>query len=155
VSAENNPALTCSDSQGNAYSIATSQYDNINNQFLAICYGPNIRAGANTVTASLSAAAGYRRLLIHEYAGIVSVNSLDVTAKNIANGNTFTDSTTTTAVVTTAAGDLIFSAVMDDEGTNNIAAGTGFTLRQSVNNKDLASEDQVQASPGSIGGTYT
>ncbi|PYS12164.1 MAG: hypothetical protein DMG15_15320 [Acidobacteria bacterium] len=155
VSAENNPALTCSDSQGNAYSIATTQYDNINNQFLAICYAPNIRAGANTVTATLSASAGYRRLLIHEYAGIVSVSPVDVTAKNMANGNTFTDSTITTAALTTVAGDLIFSAVMDDEGTNNISVGTGFTLRQSVNNKDLASEDQVQASAGSIAGTYT
>ena len=73
----------------------------------------------------------------------------------MANGNTFTDSTITTAALTTVAGDLIFSAVMDDEGTNNISAGTGFTLRQSVNNKDLATEDQVQASAGSIAGTYT
>ena len=155
VSSENNPAVTCSDSQGNSYSIATTQYDNIKNQFLAICYAANVSAGTNTVTATFSVTAGYRRLLIHEYAGIASVSPLDVFALNNANGNTLTDFTTTTAATTTAAGDLIFSAIMDDEGTNTVTAGTGFTLRQSVNNMDLASEDQVQAAAGSIAGTYT
>jgi glucose/arabinose dehydrogenase len=155
VSSENNPTVACSDSQGNTYSVATTQYDNTKNQFLAICYAANVRAGANTVTATLSVAAGYRRLLVHEYAGIATVNPLDVVALNNANGNTLTDFTTTTAATTTAAGDLIFSALMDDEGTNTITAGTGFTLRQSLNNMDMASEDQVQPAAGSIAGTYT
>ena len=32
---------------------------------------------------------------------------------------------------------------MDDAGVNNITAGTGFTLRQSLNNQDLVSEDPL------------
>ena len=37
----------------------------------------------------------------------------------------------------------------------NIAAGAGFTQRQSVNNKDLISEDLVQTSSGAIAATST
>ena len=44
---------------------------------------------------------------------------------------------------------------MDDDGVNTITAGTGFTQRQSVNNKDLVSEDLVQATAGSIAATDT
>src|SRR5439155_12900043 len=101
-----------------------------------------------------SAGASYRRLLIHEYGGI-AVTGLDVVAKNIANGSTTSDAVTSTSATTTASGELVFGAVMDDAGLNNIAAGTGFTLRQSVNNKDLASEDLVQSSSGSVAATFT
>jgi len=57
--------------------------------------------------------------------------------------------------VTTASGDLIFGAVMDDSGVSSNTAGTGFTQRQSVNNKDLATEDLVQTASGSIAATQT
>ena len=36
-----------------------------------------------------------------------------------------------------------------------IAAGTGFTQRLSVNNKDLATEDRVQPTAGSAAATQT
>ena len=44
-------------------------------------------------------------------------------------------------------GDLIFGAVMDDAGATCDGAGAGFTQRLSVNNKDLVSEDLIQARP--------
>ena len=75
--------------------------------------------------------------------------------KNIANGSTTSNAITSTAATTTASGDLVFGTVMDDAGVNNTTAGTGFTLRQSVNNKDLASEDLVQTSGGSVAATFT
>jgi len=76
-------------------------------------------------------------------------------AKNVANGTTTSNGITSTAAVTTASGDLIFGAVMDDAGVTTITAGTSFTQRQSVNNKDLASEDLVQVTAGSIAATHT
>jgi hypothetical protein len=151
-----NGSVTCSDSQGNSYSVATTQYDNVNDQSLAICYAANVKGGANTVTATFSGSATYRRLLIHEYSGVALVNPLDVVAKNNANGTTAANAITSTAAVTTASGDLIFGAVMDDSGIiSSITAGTGFTQRLSVNNKDMATEDLVQAAAGSIAATDT
>ena len=40
-------------------------------------------------------------------------------------------------------------------GTTSITAGTGFVQRQSVNNKDLATEDLVQGTAGPIAATQT
>ena len=45
-------SVACSDSQGNSYAVATTQYDSLNDQSLAICYAPNVKGGANTVTAT-------------------------------------------------------------------------------------------------------
>ena len=41
---------SCSDSQGNAYSKATSVNDARHSQLLGICYAANVKAGANTAT---------------------------------------------------------------------------------------------------------
>ncbi len=133
--------------------MATTQYDSSNNQSIAICYATNAKAGPNAVTVTFASSTPYRRLLIHEYSGIAITNAVDVVAKNVANGSTAVDSITSTAATTTASGDLIFGAVMDDTGTTTITAGTGFTQRLSVNNKDLVSEDRVQAAAGSIAAT--
>ena len=155
VSWGSNASVTCSDSQGNNYVVATTQYDSGNNQSLAICFAANVKGGANTVTATFTGTAAYRRFLIHEYQGIAAVNPVDVVAKNVANGTTASNAITSTSAVTTASGDLIFGAVMDDAGVTTITAGTGFTQRQFVNNKDLATEDRVQISAGSIAATHT
>ena len=155
VSWGNSSGVTCSDSQGNTYAVATIQTDALYNQSLAICYAANVKGGTNTVTATFSGTPSYRRLLIHEYQGIALVNPVDVVAKNVANGTTTTNGVTSTAAVTTSSGDLIFGAVMDDFQYSGIAAGTGFTQRLSVNNKDMATEDLVQAASGPIAATHT
>jgi hypothetical protein len=155
VSWGNNSTLTCSDSLGNTYTVATTQHDSVNNQSLAICYAANVKAGANTVTARFSSSAPYRRLLVHEYRGVALVNPVDVVAKNLSNGTTAANGVTSTAAVTTTDGTLIFGAVMDDDGVTSINAGTGFTQRLSVNNKDLVSEDRVQPTAGSVAATHT
>jgi len=154
VSWGNSGGVTCSDSQGNAYAVATTQTDSVYNQSLAICYAPNVKGGANTVTANFSGAPVYRRLLIQEYQGIALVDPVDVVAKNVANGTTATNGITSTSAVTTSSGDLIFGAVIDAVDLTSITAGTGFTQRQS-NNMDMATEDLVQAASGSIAATQT
>src|SRR5207245_9898488 len=44
VSWGSNDLVTCSDSQGNGYAVATTQYDSINSQSMAICYAANVRS---------------------------------------------------------------------------------------------------------------
>ena len=155
ISWGNNSAVTCSDSQSNVYAVATTQYDSTNNQSLAICYAMNVKAGATTVTATFGSSATHRRLAVHEYRNIALTGAVDVVAKNLVNGTTAANAITSTAAVTTVNGDLIFGAVMDDTGTTTITAWTGFTQRLSVNNKDTATEDLVQATAGSIAATQT
>jgi hypothetical protein len=154
VSWGNSSALTCSDTQGNVYTTLPTQFDGNNDQALGICYAPNAKAGATTVTATLGSSAQYRRILVHEYRGIATVNPVDVTAGRIANGTTAANNISTGSITTTVAGALIFAAVMDDAGATTIQAGTGFTLR-SVTISDLASEDQVQPAAGAVTGTFT
>jgi len=155
VSWGNNGTVTCSDSLGNTYAAAMTQYDSVSNQALAICYATNVKAGSNTVQASFSISAPYRRLEIHEYSGAATVSPVDVTKQNVANGTTAGDAITSGSGTTIANGDLIFGAVMDVTGTTSITAGTGFVQRQSVNNKDLATEDLIQVAAGPIAATQT
>jgi len=155
VSWGNRASVSCKDTQGNTYAVATTQYDSANNQSLAICYAANIKGGSGKITATFSNAAPYRRILIHEYRGIALTSPVDAVSKNIADGTTAANAITTNSVTTTASGDLVFGAIMDDTGVNRITAGTGFTLRQSVNNKDLVSEDRLQALNGPVAATST
>src|SRR5207244_2245912 len=111
ISWGSNASVSCSDSQGNTYTVATTQYDNISNQSLAICYAANIKGGADTITARFSSTASYRRLLIHEYRGVALAGPVDVVANNVANGSTTSNTITSTAATTIASGDLVFGAV--------------------------------------------
>ncbi|HSX00646.1 MAG TPA: fibronectin type III domain-containing protein, partial [Candidatus Saccharimonas sp.] len=148
-------SFTCTDSLANTYATAATQLDTANGQWLGVCYAANVKSGANTVTARLSASRPFRRMVISEYAGVATTSPLDVTAKQAAAGTTAANAITSTAATTTAAGDLIFGAVMDTTSTTTIAAGTGFTQRGFTNNKDLATQDMIQASAGSVASTQT
>jgi len=97
-------ALTVTDSVGNGYAVATSTYDAVNGQSLAILYAPNVTGGAATVTASFaSGVPTVRRLEIHEYAGLATTSPLDATAMNIGDGTT----TLTTTYQWSSYGDLL------------------------------------------------
>jgi len=148
----NTGAPICSDSQGNTYTVANYQFDSTMSQSLAICYAPNIKAGANTVTVTFGSSRPYRRMVISEYSG---VGAVDVTAQNIATATTAVNGATSGSATTTVSGDLIFGAIMDDSSTTTIVAGTGFTQRNYTNNKDLAAQDMVQAAAGSVASTQT
>lgn len=153
---------TCSDTRGNTYANATFDYDSSNGQALGVCYASNIAAGANTVTVTRvgGGSVGYRRIIVHEYSGLLAASPVDDSATNIANGTTGTDNITSTSVTTTVNGGLIFGVVMDDDGTTGISAGTGFTQRHTVhrawgNSDDLATQDLTQSSAGAVTSTQT
>jgi hypothetical protein len=150
------PSIAATDSRGNTYFVATNDFDTGNRQGFAILYAPNIRAGANTVTVNFGASDAYRRIVISEYSGIAASSPLDVVAKNKAAGTTASNGVTSTAATTTVNGDLIFGVAMDDSGLfGTITAGTSFTRRAVVNNIDMATEDRVQATAGSVAATFT
>lgn len=147
-------APTCSDSQGNAYAVATVRYDAKTKRSLAICYAANIRGGANTVKVRFGASSGYRRLLIHEYTGLALANPVDTVANNLAAGSTTPDAVTSGMATTTSSGDLVFGVVMDVAASNTISAGTGFT-RRAATSQQMESEDRVQVVSGPVAATQT
>ncbi len=150
------PAISASDTLGNAYLLATTDYDPNHNQGLAIFYAPNIRSGANTVTVHFGPSDGYRHIVITEYSGIAEVSPLETTATHQANGTKTTSGNTSLSASTTANGDLIFGAVEDDSGPwGTITAGSGFTRRATLNKMDTATEDQVQTALGPVAATFT
>src|SRR6185436_1367832 len=111
--------------------------------------------GTAIVTAQFTGSATYRRILVHEYSGVATSNPVDGTVGQIANASIASNNVTTSSISTTLAGALLFGVVMDDAGTNSSQAGTGFTMRTSVNGRDLASEDRVATSSGSVAATWT
>jgi hypothetical protein len=150
------PAISATDTHGNSYLVATSDYDTRNLQGLAILYASNIVPGANTVTVNFGNADHYRRIVISEYSGVATASPLDAIAKRQATATTTSNGVTSSAGTTTTGGDLIFGAVMDDSGSfGNITAGTGFTRRFILNNIDTATVDTVQSTQGPITATFT
>lgn len=145
----------CSDNRGNVYYVATYTVDSTTNRALAICYAPNAAAGATTVTATFSAAATTRRLILNEYRGLQGDNVLDIISTNMATGTTAADNVTSSAATTGNAGELIFGAVLNTGADTTITAGTSFTQRAFLNNKDMAVQDRIQAAAGSVASTQT
>jgi chitodextrinase len=158
VSWGSSAALTCSDTNGNRYVTVATRYDSTNKQSLGICYATNIGGGTTTLTATFSGASGYRRLAIHEYAGVAGVSPVDAFAQNIANGTTARDNVTSGPATTTQAGELLFGAVMmDDAGTTAVTPGTGYTQRilVSIGDGNLLTEDRLSPNAGSVAATFT
>src|SRR5207237_1232537 len=70
-----NVPLTLTDSHSNTYAVATTAYDPLMGQSLAILYAINSTAGTATVTATFgSPTPAAQRLEIHESAGIATTN---------------------------------------------------------------------------------
>src|SRR5271165_2703408 len=150
------PSISASDTLGNAYLLATTDYDSGHRQGLAIFYTPNIHSGQNTVTVHFGPSDGYRHIVIAEYSGIAGVSPLDTTATHQANGIKTTNGITSSSASTTVNGDLIFGAVEDDSGPwGTITAGSGFTRRATLYNMEMATEDRVQTTLGPMAATFT
>src|SRR5256884_79085 len=131
---------TLTDSKGNSYKLAVSYVDSTGIT-QALFRSPNIvaaAAGANRITATLSASTDWPDLRILEYSG---VNTLDKTAS--AKGTTTTASSG--SVTTTQADELLFGAVYPYGTTNG--PGSGYTSRVVTGDSDLA-EDEVVFTTG-------
>lgn len=151
---------TCAGSLNGAFTLAKTISDGVNNQSSQMFYLPNSKAGAETITVTITGnpAAG---IDIVEYSGQALVGPIDgtPTGQNVV-ATTVANNVSSTSVTTTTAGDLIVGGVTDDGGTATITAGsapTVFTQRQ--NHSPLAGanmvEDAVQGAPGAISATWT
>jgi chitodextrinase len=111
-----------------------------------VFYATKITGGADTVTATFRSAVGsFGVMYVHEYAGINTVNPVDVTA-GASGSSALLSSGNATA---TSANDLIFGAGVSDNMVS--AAGSGFTAR------DLSygniTEDRIAGSAGPYSAT--
>ena len=148
------------DGLGNTYNPIANNHvrDATAGQWTSVYYAKNITGGACTITATFAASRSFRRIVVHEVSGLDTTAPLDQsTGQNQVSPGTGTDAVTSGSVTTTTNGQYIFATSMDDSGSNNYNAGTGFTGRElSIGaSAPMASEDQVQGSAGAIAGTFT
>lgn len=135
-----------SDSAGNVYQSAVGPVTNGSIR-AQIWYAENIRGGSNTVTVTFSASAGHN-VEIHEYAGVTTAGALDAVASG-----TGASTTPTTSALTPTQADVLLFAYANISTTVTWTAGSGYTIRQSMNRG--ASEDRSVASLGSYAGSFT
>src|SRR5437763_748581 len=144
--------FTVTDSNGNTYKKAAQIGFTVSAVTGAIFYAENVKAGANTVTVSMTVS-GPLRFTILEYSGVATANSLDGTAGATGQGTAVSSGNTTT----TASGDLLLGTVSTADAAT-YTAGTGYTIRDSVPappNVKLITEDQIQAAVGSASASAT
>ena len=137
--------FTVTDSNGNTYKKEAQIGYTASQVTSAIYYAENIKAGANTITVSMTVS-GPLRFDVLEYSGVATANSLDATA--VATGSSATPNSGN--LTTTVAGDLLLATV----GTTNPAtftAGTAYTIRDFVpaepSTKHIG-EDRIQSAAG-------
>lgn len=126
----------------------------------AIAYALNVtgNAGTLTITVNYSGTPSPNRkiVIVHEASGVDSFDGGDIGYQD--NPGTSTDAVSSPSITPTIDGCYIFGATADNANTaTSISAGTGFTGR--VNDLTAtwkhASENQIQASAGSIAATFT
>ncbi len=144
----NTGTVTITDSRGDSFVSVGSPVAWGNGSSAQVFYASNIAGGADTVTATFrTSVTSYGVLYVHEYAGISTVNPVDVAAS--ASGSS--GSLNSGAVTTTSPNDLIFGAGVSDNTVTG--AGSGFISR------DLAygniTEDKAGVSIGSYAATGT
>lgn len=134
------------DSQGNTYALAVS---NPGTWFVSVWYALNIKAGANTVTATNSSG-NTCQLTIHEYSGIALTGAL--LGSSSANGAV---ASLGTGSVSISQGALIFTAIAENAATT--AGAAGFTVRESETGQYPVNitADQNQTAAGSYSATWT
>ncbi len=147
-------SVSVSDTLGNTYTKLDQANDTTNQQALAVFYAVSGSSGADSVTATFGSSSSFRRIAIHEYAGVDPVSPIDAHAiRAMVTGSNTTDGTSTSSITTTGPNRRIFAALVDTSGTTTISPGTGYTEREDVG--DLESEDKEQSTAGSVSATWT
>ena len=148
--------LTVSDTRGNSYRTAIQfnvTTDTPNGDTLGVFYAENIAGGANTVTVADSINGSTLRFAILEYSGVGLANSLDV----VSTGQGTSATANSGNALTTANGDLLLGGILTGNPATYTAA-TGYTIEDRVPaspNTKLATEDQIQATAGTISAGVT
>jgi hypothetical protein len=132
-----------SDSQGNTYSQAgTATNSNIpytNHVYYAVASS----TGSLTVHHDTASSIGFRRIAIHEYSG---VNAFDITSSQTGNGSIPVSG----AATANHDDELVFGWGVSNNGM--VAAGAGFTARQTIGSE--TTEDKILPAAGPAGVIY-
>ena len=149
------PTITFSSTGSPAWVKTAQAYESGASAMYALGYCLNAPGGTTTVTATLSASLTNRGLIIAEYSGVALAAALDkfTAGKSTAAVTNPTDD----AMVTTADGELIVSLLIFRNATNPSSPGAGFSsiAADTALVCDLAAEDRIQASAGSIAPAFT
>jgi hypothetical protein len=146
--------VSIGDTAGNSYISAVSRAQDTDGHQIHLFYARNIVGGANTVTATFSAANNHPWLAIYELQGLSATAPLDQTAS--AQGSSSSVSTGATAA-TKNANEFVFvgAGFNTPSFKGTVSAGAGYTLgRQDTNTSRAATEDQAVSSTGSYTGTF-
>jgi methionine-rich copper-binding protein CopC len=148
--------VTVSDTAGNSYSQAASQVQSGDGHQIHLFYAPNVKAGANTVTATFSGTNTHPWLSVYEYSGLSTANPLDKTAA--AQGSSSTPSSGATAA-TSSANELLFSGLGLPSGSSTtVTAGSTYTLMQqdaSSGGSRAATQGATASAAGAYAGSFT
>ena len=148
----NAQVFSVSDSNANTYKNAAQIGFTGSSVTSAIYYAENIKAGANTITVTMSVS-GPLRFAILEYSGVATSNSLDATAT----GTNTSTAPSTGNLTTTANGDLLLATVAAADSVT-FTGGTSYTVRDVVPappNAKMITEDQIQAAAGTTSASAT
>ncbi len=145
--------VAVSDTLGNVYNDAVSQAQSFDGHQVHIFYAANVKAGANTVTATFSGTNNYPFLAIYEYSGL---GQLDKAAK--AQGTNSTPSTACTAA-TVAANELVFAGMgLPASSTVGFSAGSGYTMEKqqmATGGSRAANEDRQLTASTTCSGNFS
>jgi hypothetical protein len=136
------------DSLGNSYKQAVQFVQSTDGHSDAIYYAENIKAGANTVTVTLTS--NTLRFAILEFSGIATAGSIDIIASNQGNNNA---NPSTGSFNTNTNGELLLGAI-SSANADTYTAGPGYAIPENVANK-LAVEWQVQLNAGPASASAT
>src|SRR5581483_8026477 len=141
------------DAAGNSYTDAVSQSQTADGHQVHVFFAKNVVGGANTVTATFSAANNHPWLSVYEYSGVSTTSPLDRTAH--AQGTNAAASTGTTAA-TAAPNELLFAGLgLPASFTCAASAGSGYVLqRQDTLTSRAANESALAGSPGAYAATF-
>jgi len=137
---------TVSDSAGNTYIAIGSPVSPWSTRTMQIFYARNCKAGANTVTLTLSSTANRFILGIHEYSSLVGPLLTDEQVANAGSIGGAGSAASNNLGATTVAHDLVFAWCAAQNA--NATAGSGFTQREQASVSGACSEDVLETATG-------
>jgi hypothetical protein len=154
-------AITCSVSDGTAYSVSDAKRrDATQGQSGQVFHRENVAAGNYTITATFSSAVAQRRIRVYEISGLASASIVDQsTGQSQTAAGTTTDSVTSgNAAATTNANDFLAGFSQDtselDPGSGTMAAGTSYTIATPAN-IIMSAEGRSVSATGTYAATFT
>lgn len=148
---------TIEDGNSHSFTIEDSVNDAADTQLSTDAYIIGDPGGTTTVTATYSTSAGSNGIACDEYSGIATSSALDNHTMQLqATPGTGSNGVTSGSATTTSNGDIVWGGTtLSNSGAGaTISAGSGFTDRNNISSF-MSTEDEVQASAGSVAATFT